>query len=52
MATMTSKYELSDEQRIQLIERARRELPELDRGYKEAIDRLRRFTKGTPRHPR
>lgn len=33
-------YELSDEDRQRVLERARRQLPELDRQYAEATERL------------
>lgn len=52
MASDASKYELSDEQRAKLIEKARRELPERDRRFKEAMEGLRRFAYGDPRSRR
>lgn len=41
-----SRFELSEEERRQVIERARRELPELDRELREARENLRRIGAG------
>jgi hypothetical protein len=51
MASTASKYELTDEQRAKIIEKARRELPERDRRYREAIEGLRRVARGLPDRP-
>jgi len=48
MASTASKYELTDDERAKIIERARRELPGRDRRYKEAIEGLRRVARGLP----
>jgi hypothetical protein len=51
MASAASKYELTDEERAKIIEKARRELPERDRRYREAIEGLRRVARGLPGRP-
>lgn len=51
MASAASKYELTDEARAKIIEKARRELPERDRRYQEAIEGLRRVARGLPGRP-
>jgi hypothetical protein len=51
MASTTARYELTDAKRAEIIEKARRELPERDRRYKEAIEGLRRIAKGLPDRP-
>lgn len=43
-----SRYDLSEEERQGIIERARRELPELDREFEEAQENLRRIGSGLP----
>ncbi|HEY5815381.1 MAG TPA: hypothetical protein VIS95_03470 [Solirubrobacterales bacterium] len=42
---------LSDEERARIIELGRRQLPELDRRYKKAIENLRRLSQGLPPKP-
>jgi hypothetical protein len=37
---------LSDEERARIIELGRRQLPELDRRYKKAIENLNRISRG------
>lgn len=46
MESATTKYKLSDEERARILERARREMPELDRRYKKAIGNLDRISRG------
>jgi len=41
-----SSRQLTDEQRAAIMERARRQLPELDRRFKEAIANLDRISRG------
>jgi hypothetical protein len=38
--------ELSEEEQQRFLERARRQLPELDRRYKKAIENLNRISRG------
>jgi hypothetical protein len=53
MARHVPRYfsELSEEEQQRIIERARRQLPELDRRYEKAIENLRRIGHGLPRKP-
>ena len=44
----TDKYELTDEERERIIERARRNMPELDRRFEQAMENLRRIAEGRP----
>lgn len=43
---IAAERELSQEERERVLERARRELPELDRRYKRAIANLNRISRG------
>lgn len=46
MEPAATKAKLSEEERERILERARRELPELDRRYKKAITNLDRISRG------
>ena len=46
MEPSAAKRELSEEEREPILERARRELPELDRRYQKAITNLDRISRG------
>jgi len=43
---VTTKGKLSEEERERIVERMRRELPELDRRYEKAITNLNRISRG------
>jgi hypothetical protein len=47
MASITAR-QLSEQERARIIERARRELPERDRRFKEAMAGLNRISRGLP----
>ena len=46
MEQAAARKELSEEERDRILERARREMPELDRRYKKAITNLDRISRG------
>lgn len=46
MELAATKGKLSEEERERIVERMRRELPELDRRYEKAIANLNRISRG------
>ncbi|HEY8502053.1 MAG TPA: hypothetical protein VIL21_05160 [Solirubrobacterales bacterium] len=51
MESSVAKQEPTEEQRARIIKQARKELPELDRRYKKAVDNLNRISRGLSPKP-
>jgi hypothetical protein len=50
-AAKNNQEQLSEEERKEIIERAQRELPDLDKKFEQAVDNLERISEGLrPRH--